>query len=202
MRASRYWRTPLRFVAVSLSAGLCRKFESQSGWTRAPWVYSWGGSCSAQSGSSVYLGIVMKAETLPGRIWWHPVQLCRVMIHQPSWTAARSSSGSKRYCSGKTVSTAPSRNVVSAVISSGLRLKFGIRRRSRCSRSLPSSKKAGFSSLRSKNPLWLCQPFNSASWVLRAKSRRSRGLLPSTVRSVPMRPSSSRPEISWQPAQP
>ena len=35
-----------------------------------------------------------------------------------------------------------------------------------------------------------------------AKSRRSIGLLPSYVSSVPIRPSSSKPEISWQPAQP
>ena len=38
--------------------------------------------------------------------------------------------------------------------------------------------------------------------VRRAKSRRSTGLLPSVVSSVPMRPSSSSVAISWQPAQP
>ena len=43
---------------------------------------------------------------------------------------------------------------------------------------------------------------SSASRVSSAKSKRSIGLDPSLVSSVPMRPSSSKPAISWQPAQP
>src|SRR6266567_2751210 len=81
----------------------------------------------------------------------------------------------------------------------------------------------GSASLCSKKPLWSYQgPFAGPSGsrcrssgsligslpprcaisVNSAKSSRSIGLLPSTVKSVPMRPSSSKPEISWQPAHP
>src|SRR6266511_140002 len=67
----------------------------------------------------------------------------------------------------------------------------------------------------SKNPLWLYQGFSfSASCspsgsfpspaflVSKAKSSRSIGVAPSTVSSLPILCSSSKPFISWQPAQP
>jgi len=44
--------------------------------------------------------------------------------------------------------------------------------------------------------------FVLASRMNRAKSICSSGFEPSVVNSVPIRPSSSRPAISWQPAQP
>src|SRR6476661_632204 len=77
----------------------------------------------------------------------------------------------------------------------------------------------------SKNPLWLYQGFSSplggfadslpstlcrlsgsfpssAFFVNKAKSKRSIGVAPSTVNSLPIRCSSSKPLISWQPAHP
>src|SRR5260370_344760 len=124
---------------------------------------------------------------------------------------------------GSGFSWLPKRKVVRARICSLVRCRFGMRSFSVSTLSLPLSQMLGSASLCSKKPFWsyhgcLAGPSGKrarssgsvmgslpprwATSVSRAKSRRSIGLLPSIVSSVPMRPSSSRPEISWHPAQP
>src|SRR6266566_669453 len=82
MRTCKYERTPLRFVSVALSAGFARKRISQAGSTRAPSLVNTGGRLALFS--PWYIGSVCKALFSPTAIWWHPIQLYFVTIHQPS----------------------------------------------------------------------------------------------------------------------